>query len=172
MKFKPPNNNSSAAIDARGHDAQIDAALRVYGRAVPAPGLESRVAARIAAAPRHSFRTNVFGFNGGPRLILLRGFTIGALTAAAACAIVVGTVKHSQHIAIPQTAAAPRPGGVSTSEAPHIPTHAVPQSASIDPQAPRSAPHTRATISRKPAAGTAPRSPYPPDQPSSSAPQH
>ncbi len=170
MKLKPSNDNSSTA-----HDARIDAALRVYGRAVPAPGLESRVAARISAAPRPSFRTNLFGFSGSPRLILLRGFTIGALAAAAACAIVVGTVRHSQQVALPQAARVSRSGGVSAAGASHIPTHVVPQSATIDPQAPRSAPHSRATVSRnpgsKPAAGAVPRSPYPPDQPSSSAPQ-
>jgi hypothetical protein len=174
MKLKPLNDNSATAHDTRAHDAQIDAALRVYGRAVPAPGLESRVAARISATPRHSFRTKVFSFSGNPRLALLRGFTIGALAAAAACGIVVGTVRHSQQIAIPQ-AAAPRPGGVSTAGARHIPTHAVPQSATIDPQAPRTAPHSRATVSRntgsKPAGSAVPRSPYPPDQSSSSAPQ-
>ena len=170
MKPKPSTDNSSTAYDAR-----IDAALRVYGRAVPAPGLESRVAARISAAPRHSFRSTSFGFRSNPGLVLLRGFSIGALAAAAACAIVVGTVRHSQQIALPQAAAGPRSGGVSTAGAPHIPTHAVPQSATIDPQAPRTAPHSRATVTRnagnKPAGSAVPRSPYPPDQPPSSAPQ-
>jgi hypothetical protein len=170
MKPKPSSEASSTAYDAR-----IDAALRVYGRAVPAPGLESRVAARISAGPRHSSRTSIFNSVGSPRLILLRGFSIGVLAAAAACAIVVGTVRHSQHLTLPQAAAGTRSGGVSAADAPHVPTHAVPQSASIDPQAPRTAPHSRATISRtqgsKPAAGAVPRSPYPPDQPASSAPQ-
>jgi hypothetical protein len=173
MKLKPSNDNSSTPHDACAHDARIDAALRVYGRAVPARGLESRVAARISAAPRPSFGTNLFGFSGSPRFILLRGFTIGALAAAAACAIVVGTVRHSQRIALPQAARVSRSGGVSAAGAPHIPTHAVQQSATIDPQAPRSAPHSRATVSRNPGSkpGAVPRSPYPPDQPSSSAPE-
>ena len=109
MKPKPSTENSSTAYDAR-----IDAALRVYGRAVPAPGLESRVAARISAGPRHAFRSTSFGFRSNPVLVLLRGFSIGALAAAAACAIVVGTVRHSQQIALPQAAAGPRSGGVST----------------------------------------------------------
>jgi hypothetical protein len=170
MKPKPSTENSSTAYDAR-----IDAALRVYGRAVPRPGLESRVAARISARPPHSSSTSLFSFSASPRHILLRGFSIGALAAAAACAIVVGTVRHSQQTALPQAAAGSRSGGVSAAGTPHIPTHAIPQAASIDPQAPRTAPHSRATVSRnpgsKPAAGAVPRSPYPPDQPVSSAPQ-
>ena len=170
MKPKPSTDNSSTV-----HDARIDAVLSVYGRAVPVPGLESRVAARISTAPRTSFRSMSFGFRSNPGLVLLRGFSIGALAAAAACAIVVGTVRHSQQIALPQAASRARSGGVSTAGAPHIPTHAVPQSATIDPQAPRPAPHSRATVTRnagnKPAGSAVPRSPYPPDQPSSSAPQ-
>ena len=170
MKPKPSTENSSTAYDAR-----IDAALRVYGRAVPAPGLESRVAARISTAPQHSFRSASFGLRSNPGLALLRGFSIGALAAAAACAIVIGTVRHSQQIALPQASSGSRSGGVSTAGTPHIPTHAVPQSATIDPQALRTAPHSRATLSRnpgsKPAGSAVPRSPYPPDQQPPVAPQ-
>jgi hypothetical protein len=169
MKSKPTNHDSSTA-----HDARIEAALRVYGRAVPAPGLESRVAARIAAQPRHSFRSASFASRGNPWLILLRGFSIGALAVAAACAIVIGTVRHSQQIVLPQTARGARSGSLNTAGATHVPTHAIPQSATIDPQAPRTAPHSRATVSRnqgnKPAGSAVPRSPYPPDQ-TTSAPQ-
>jgi len=169
MKPKPSNEPSSTV-----HDTRIDAALRVYGRAVPATGLESRVAARISAAPRHSFRSTSFGFRSNPWLILLRGFSIGALAVAAASAIVVGTVRHSQQIALPQAAAGKPSGGVSAAGGEHVPTHAIPQSATIDPQAPRTPPHSRATVSRnqgsKSAGSAVPRSPYPPDQPTS-APQ-
>lgn len=157
MKPKPSISDSSSV-----HDARIDAALRVYGRAIPAPGLDSRVAARISAMPRQSFRS------GTAALLLFRRFSAGALAAVAAGAIVVATVRHSQHISLPQAARVPLSGGVSGAEGAHIPTHAVPQSATIDPEAPRTPPHSRATISRgrghKPAGSAVPRSPYPPDQ--------
>jgi hypothetical protein len=170
MKPRSSTDNSSTA-----HDARIDAALRVYGRAVPTPGLESRVAARVAATPRQSYRSASSGFTGSRWMVLLRGVSVGALAAAAACAIVVGTVRHAQHSAIPQAARVSRSGGVSTAGDPHVPTHALPQSATIDPQSPRTAHHTRATISpnegSKPARSAVPRSPYPPGQQPSSDPQ-
>jgi hypothetical protein len=166
MKPKQSTANNSSL-----HDARIDAALRFYGRAVPSPGLESRVAARISAAPHHSFRSTSSRF---PGLMLLRGFSIGALAAAAAVAIVVGTVRHSHQISIPLAAGATRSGGINSAGAMHIPTRATPQSTTIDPGAPRTPAHTRATISRnqasKPTGATVPRSPNLPDQPSSADP--
>jgi len=168
MKTRPGTDTSS------NYDARIDAALRVYGGAAPAPGLESRVAARIAATPRHSYRS-ASAFTGSRWMVLLRGASVGALAAAAACAIVVGTVRHSQQTAIPQATGLSRSGGVSAASGTRVPTHAVQQSATIDPQAPRSEPHTRATVSRnagnKPAGSAVPRSPYPPGQQPSSDPQ-
>ena len=165
MKPRPSTDNTT------GHDARIDAALRVYGHAVPTPGLESRVAARIAATPRQSYRSASSGFAGSRWVVLLRGVSVGALAAAAAVAIVVGTVRHSQQVPLPQAARGTRSGGINTAGDPHVPTHAIPQSATIDPQAARTAPHTRATVSRnagsKPAGSAVPRSPYPPDQPQS-----
>jgi hypothetical protein len=169
MKPKRGTDTSTTAYDAR-----IDAALRVYGGAAPARGLESRVAARIAATPRHSYRSASSAFTGSRWMVLLRGVSVGALTAGAACAIVVGTVRHSQQVAIPQATGASRSGGLSAASATHVATHAVPQSATIDPQSPRSAPHSRATVSpnkeSKPAGSATPRSPYRPDQ-SSTTPQ-
>jgi hypothetical protein len=164
MKPKPSVSDSSSV-----HDARIDAALRVYGRAIPAPGLDSRVAARISSMPRQSFRSAT------ATLLFFRRFSAGTLAAAAAAAIVVATVRHSQHISLPQAARAPLSGGVGGAGGPHIPTHAVPQSATIDPEAPRTPPHSRATISRgrghKPAGSAVPRSPYPPDQQPGAEPQ-
>jgi len=156
-------NSSSTA-----YDASIDEALRIYGAAAPAPGLESRVAARIAAAPRQSYRAASV-FPGTRWMVLLRGVSVGALAAAAACAIVVGTVRHSQQLAIPQAIGVSRSGGVSAASAAHVPTHAVQPSPTIDPHAPRSAPHSRATVSpnkgSKPAGSATPRSSYPSGQP-------
>jgi len=170
MKNRPSNDTSSTAYDTR-----IDPALRVYGRAVPAPGLEARVAARIAAAPPQSFRASSTVLTQTGWLIWVRGVSVGALGAAAACAIVVGTVRHSQQMAIPQAAGVSRSGGVSAAGAMHVPTHAVPQSPTIDPRTPRSAPRSRATVSgssgNKPAGSAVPRSPYPPGPQPSSDPQ-
>jgi hypothetical protein len=161
MKSRRSNDNSSAA-----HDAIIDAALGVYGRAIPKPGLESRVTGRIAST-RQFYRSGSTFTNSRWRLFL-RGASVGALAAAAACAIVVGTVRHSQHMTIPQAAGVSPSGGVSAASGTRVPTHAIPQSATINPQSPRTAPHSRATVSRnawsKPAGSAVPRSPYPPDQ--------
>lgn len=163
MKPRLSTDTSSNADDAR-----IDAALRVYGRAVPVSGLESRVAARIAVAPRQPYRSAPSGFRGSHWMVLLRGVSVGALAAAAACAIVIGTLRHSQQVAIPQAMAPSRSGSVGAAGGTHVATHAVPPSATIVPQSPRSAPHSRATVTRnagnKPAGSAVPRSPYPPDQ--------
>jgi hypothetical protein len=143
--------------------ARIDAALSAYGRAVPAPGLESRVATRIAAAPRRSFRKR-----GGFGLLIWQRLSCGALAAAAGAAMVVGTVRHSRPAPLPQAARAAQSGGASAAGAVHIPTRAIPQSAALDPASPRSAPRSRATVSRNPsrrnAGSAATRSPYPPPQ--------
>jgi hypothetical protein len=163
MKTRPRTDTSSTAYDAR-----IDAALRVYGGAAPAPGLESRVAARISATPRQSYRAASSAPTGARWMVLLRGFSVGALATAAACAIVVGTVRHSQQLAIPQAMGSSRSGGVSAASGTHVPTRAIQQSPTIDPQAPRSAPHNRATVSgnaaKKGVGSVTPRSPYPPGQ--------
>jgi hypothetical protein len=185
MKPRAGSSNGSTAQDgsrqaSRIDDARIDDALRVYGRAVPAPGLESRVAARLRSAPRQSYRLASAGFARRHWLLLVRGASIGALAAAAACAVVVGTVRHSQQFAVPQAAGVPRSGGVSAAGATHLPTQAAAQSATIDPLAPRSAPRSRATLSHaatgsganKPAGSAAPRSPYPPGAQPSSEPRH
>jgi len=163
MKFSPHTDSRFSA-----YDASIDAALRIYGGAAPAPGLESRVAARIAATTRHGYRSATPVFTGSRWMVLLRGVSVGALASAGACAIVIGTVRHSQRIEVPQAAGVIRPGGIRAPGGTRVPTRALPQSATIDPQAPRSEPHSRATVSRnaghKAAGSAVPRSPYPPDQ--------
>jgi hypothetical protein len=164
MKTRPPIDTSATAYDAR-----IDAALRVYGGSIPAPGLESRVAARSAATPRQSHRSASSPFFARHSMALLRGVSVGTLAAGAACAIVVGTVRHSQRLAIPQATGISRSGGISAAGGTHVPTHAIQPSPTIDPQSPRSTPHSRATVSpnrgSKPAGAAMPRSPYPPGQP-------
>jgi hypothetical protein len=167
MKLKPRRDEACSV-----HDARIDAALRLYGSATPAPDLESRVAARIAAAPHHPFQSKSFGLAGNsptvqPWMNLLRGVSVGALAALAACAIVVGTVRHSQQAALPRAAVPVHSGGMSAAGGTHVPTHAIPQSPTIDPDAPRTVPRSRATVSRKP---EAPGSQSPSSPPPSSTP--
>lgn len=147
-------------------NARIDAALHVYGRAVPAPGLDSRVAARLTSAARQSFHSPAPESRRRPMISLVRRFSVGALAAAAACGIVIGTVHHSQQIALPQRAATPRSGGASTAGAAHIPTRAIPSSSSADPSAPRS----RAVIAPDQARKGA-KSPAIPARPDSGSPQ-
>jgi hypothetical protein len=161
MKTKPsknPNSNYSSPASSR-HDARIDAALRVYARAVPTPGLESRVSAHMAAAPERSFQVVR-----RLRLVILQRVSVGTLAAAAACALVVGTVQHSHHVLPPVGLSRPG-GGVGSAGMIHVPTQAMPQSAKIDPASPRRAPHSRATLTHprgRHANGVAvPPSPYP-----------
>ena len=166
MKTKPstPANNSFP------HDARIDAVLGAYSHAVPAPGLESRVAARISATSRPVMRSQ-----GASRLVLLRWLSAAALAVAAAVAIVVGIVQHSHNINLQQRATGiSRPGGVSAADSKHTPAQPIPQTPTIDPQAPRTPPHGRANSSgnqERRTTGTAvPRTPYPLQQPAA-APQ-
>ena len=161
------NSKSGSEKNSTACDARIDAALRLYGGAVPEPGLESRVASRLAAMPRHTHQTSWLGLSW---MVLLRNVSVGALAAAAACAIILGTVRHSQQLAIPQAKNGARSGGISVGNDVHVPTHAVPQSPTIDPAAPRTPPRSRAVVSNnaggKQSAGATPRSPYPPGKPS------
>lgn len=72
------------------YDEQIDRTLRVLGSANPAPGMEERIAARIARESVSKKRVSFFSL---PQLAL------GLAAAVTACAfIVVGSVSHSRHI--------------------------------------------------------------------------
>jgi hypothetical protein len=156
------------------HDARIDAALRVFTHAEPSPGLESRVAERLAGArpDRHyhfSF-ARVFSFPGLSGFLVLQRLSAGALVTAAGAAIVVGTIHHSERAMPPQALRSGAAGGVGSANRVHVPTHAMPQGAGIDPAAPlaapRGVPHGRASVSRNQAhrapGAAVPRSPYPP----------
>jgi hypothetical protein len=175
MKARP----SATPGAASSHDARIDAALRVFTHAEPSPGLESRVAARLAGArPQPRFH---FGFAGGSGFLVLRRLSAGALATAAGAAIVVGTIHHSERTLPPQAVRGGQAGAVSSANRIHVPTRAMPQGAGIEPgapltaplTAPRGAPHGRANITRNQAhrsAGAAvPRSPYPSNQQPSDA---
>ena len=139
MKTKP----SATRNYSSPHDSRIDAVLRAYSQAVPAPGLESRVAGRIAANSRQSHQ-----HQSTSRFLLLRRLSAAALAAAAAAAIVIGTVQHSRHIALQQIVVRrSRAGAVSAAAAERVPARSIPQVPSIDPKAPRTPPHGRANPS-------------------------
>jgi hypothetical protein len=164
MKTKPSNSknfNSPSAMN----DQSIDAALGIYARATPAPGLESRVATRIANSRRESFRVR----SAAHRLLWQR-ITVGTFATAAACGIVVGTLQHSHRSAPPQIVRhrTVSSGGATPAELQHFPAHGIPVTPQIDPRSPRTPAHGRAMVPRNRAhheAGVAvPRSPYPPDE--------
>jgi hypothetical protein len=166
MKARPSTNHGMTSP----HDVRIDAALRVFTHAEPAPGLEYRVAARLAGA-RPERRIH-FSFAHGSGFLVLRRLSAGALATAAGAAIVVGTIHHSERALPPQVIRGGHTGGVGLANRLHVPTHAMPQAAGIDPAArltaPRGAPHGRANVSRNQAhrapGAAVPRSPYPPGQ--------
>jgi hypothetical protein len=166
MKAKPPTTLNGSSR----HDARIDAALRVYSHAEPAPGLEGRVAAWISAMPRQSLRSA-----GASRLVVMWRFFAAALAVAAACAIVAGSVEHSHRAALPQAARVQHQGGVTTSGTAHVPTRSTPETPTIDPDAPRTPAHGRATVSRdqgrRDGGAAVPASPYPPSQQPANSPQ-
>jgi hypothetical protein len=156
------------------HENRIDAALAQLARATPPSGLESRVAARLAAADRSGAQS--FRSNGNVRFFVIQRLSIGAMATAAGVAIVFGTVEHSRRILPPVATKPAQSGGASTAGDVHVPTHAIPQSAVINPAAPRTAPHGRAVISpnhgRHAPGAAVPRSPYPPEsQPASASDQ-
>ena len=125
------------------YDARIDAALRVYSHAEPALGLEGRIVAWISAMPRQSLVSA-----SASRLVVIWRFFAAALAVAAACAIVIGSVQHSHRAALPQAARVQRQGGVTGAGLAHVPTKPTPESPTIDPTAPRTPAHGRATVSR------------------------
>jgi hypothetical protein len=92
-------------------EKQIDQTLRMIGSTHPRPGIETRIAARLADAPvQRPFR--VWGL---PRLAL------ASVAGMAAClAIIAGSVNHSRHM-VPIAPGIPIPmstsSGVGTAEA-------------------------------------------------------
>jgi hypothetical protein len=168
MNTQPSANRSSSP-----HDDRIDAALARFARATPPAGLESRVAARLSRERQANGRSRSFRSEGSVRFLILRRLSIGAMATAAAGAIVFGTLEHSHRNLPPVANRAVQSGGAVPAGAGHTPTHALPQSSEINPQAPRTPAHGRAEISpnhpRHAPGSAVPRSPYPPEsQPASS----
>ncbi len=159
MNPKPSTTNTSSVYDAR-----INAVLHVYSRAVPTPELESRIADRLGEslfASIQSRRTR--------RLTSFRRVSMGALAAAAACAIVVASVQHSQVSTLPlakvQLGNDPGSRGLNGAGGSHVPTSPVQAAPRIDPRSPRTPAHSRATLAGsqgpRETRTAVPRSPYP-----------
>ena len=160
MRPKPRTNSN---ISLQRHEQRIDAVLSEYARAVPSPGLESRVRTRIAAASHRSFESSrAF------RLVLARRLSMGALATATAGLMVVGTVRHSRRILPPNAARSMQSGGASPAGAIHIPTQAIKASGEVQPGNQRRPPHSRAALNnnqgRHSIGSATPRSPYPPEK--------
>jgi hypothetical protein len=169
MKTKLSTNHISFPEMSFQNDAPvnstIDATLAIYAKAEPDPGFESRITSRISQSHREFARAQ-----SRAHWLFWRRLSVGALAAATACGIVIGTVRHSRH-ALPPEVVRATPGsstGASPATASHTPTHAIPVSPQIDPSSPRTPAHERAQIShnptRHPNGVATPRSPYPPDQ--------
>ena len=97
-----------------GHDThtsamedQIDRTLRLIGSASPRPGIEKRIAARLACAPVNSAARKSIRFLGMPRLAVASA--VGLL---ASIAIIAGSVNHSRHL-LPVAPGLQIPGGTS-----------------------------------------------------------
>ena len=72
------------------YDEQIDRTLRVLGSATPDPGMEDRIAVRIARESASA---------AAPRFFRLPRLAFGLAAAAMACAVIIaGSVSHSRHI--------------------------------------------------------------------------
>lgn len=152
------SNNSTSPLDSR-----IDSALNVYARSVPDPGMEARIAAHLAGSLRFAAPTS-HPF----RALLFRRFSVGALAAAAACGIVIGSLEHARTLSppiatMPQTSGST--GGIGAASSGHLPSRAVPAAPSIDPNHLRTPPRSRARLSRNaarhPNGSAVPSSPYP-----------
>jgi hypothetical protein len=166
MKTRPSTTDHPSSRHEARIDPRVDAVLGLYAHAEPSPGLEARVAARLASArPSSRFQFSVARTSAW---LVLRRISAGALATAAGAAIVVGTIQHSERSLPPQISRHGHSSGLTPATAGHIPTKAMPQGGSIDPSAPRPAPHGRATVSRdqpRHATGAVvPRSPYAPNE--------
>jgi hypothetical protein len=175
MKTKPSIQNEYSPRHNSENDLRIDSTLHAFARAVPRPGLESRVASRLAAAP-HLSRFQMIRLFTSSHVVVFQRVTVSVLATAGACAIVVGTVRHARHPVLPQSAAWRNVGNSNTAGKVFVPTHPVPAQATIDPSSPRTPAHGRARVSgtppRRDGGAAYPRSPYPPDaQPESSSSQ-
>lgn len=136
-------------------DEQIDRTLRVLGSAAPDPGMEDRIAARIARESASA---------AAPRFFRLPQLAFGLAAAAMACAVIIaGSVSHSRHI-LPvapglhlPTASQPGVGAASAAHVAPQPVTSLPQDR---PRSVRQTVNGRAVISahaKKPAGVAVPK---------------
>lgn len=102
------------------YDEQIDQTLRLLGSATPAPGMEERIARRVAQASARKT---------APRFFSLPQLAFGMAAAVMACAVIIaGSVSHSRHI-LPVAPGLHLPGvsqpGVGAASAAHVTTQPV-----------------------------------------------
>lgn len=124
------------------YDEQIDQTLRLLGAATPAPGMEERIARRIAEADAR--RT-------APRFFSLPQLAFGMAAAVMACAVIIaGSVSHSRHI-LPVAPGLHLPGttqpGVGAASAAHVTTQPVSSLPQDRPRSVRQTVNGRAVIS-------------------------
>jgi hypothetical protein len=149
----------------RNYDDRIDKALRRLGSTEPAPGMEDRIAARLArerAGARDARRSRFFAV---PRFV--PRFAFGIAAAALACvAIVAGSVNHSHRIqpAMPGIELHPGSSGMGAANASRPADRPVSPTAAERPRSVRQLPEGRAVISpqsQKPTGVTVPKNPPP-----------
>ena len=162
-----PRNEHSPLDDRRPSDLRsgvlIDQALRQLASAMPRPGIEDRITARLAQEQSRieTMKASRAGFFAIPR------FAIGAAAGALACvAIVAGTVSHSHRIqpSLPGLSAQPASAGVGAAGAERPANRPIEPSPSGRPRSVRHLPGGRAVISpqsHKPAGVAVPRTPSP-----------
>jgi hypothetical protein len=80
--------NTSYENQRTDMDDRIDRTLRLLGSAEPRPGLEKRIAARLAHAPVQT----------PARFLVLPRFAVGAAGVLACAGIIAGSVSHSRHL--------------------------------------------------------------------------
>jgi hypothetical protein len=142
------------------YDEQIDRTLRLLGGASPAPGMEDRIAVRLANAGLNQAGENIKT----PRFLRLPQVAFGLATAAAGCAVIVaGSVSHSRHI-LPIAPGLHVPGisqpGVGAASATHVAQQPVTTLPQDRPRSVRQTENGRAVISshaKKPAGIAVPK---------------
>jgi len=137
------------------YDEQIDRTLRLLGSATPVPGMEDRIAARLAQA-HVSAET--------PRFFRPPQLVFGLAAAAVACVVIVaGSISHSRHI-LPIAPGLHLPGesqpGVGAASAAHVAPQPVTTLPQDRPRSVRQTENGRAVISshaKKPAGIAVPK---------------
>jgi hypothetical protein len=148
------------------YDERINSTLRLLGSANPRPGMEQRLAARIANLPLHSPAPGLRYFFGLHHLAFRSACAILAFVA-----IVFGTVSHSKHL-LPVAPGVRLPGsqntGMGAVDAKKMTSRPVTPPANGRPRSTRKFSETRSAASpdrREPNGVAVPATPLPQDNP-------